>query len=167
MTADLIAILNKYGKSTVSEIQENLSTSGTDASKKTSQSLRYEVITRGDKTTLQITGRPFFAVVETGRKPTPEYKPSKQFVASIREWIKAKGGDQGAAYAIARSIHQKGTKLWRDGGRKDIFSNVINDSLIDKISEDLLSKFADEFLKNIVVQFNGNNNSNPASRAQA
>ncbi len=165
MTAELITILKKYGQSTVSQIRENLSSTGTDASKKTSQSLRYEIISDSSTTSLRIIGKPFFAVVETGRKPTPDYKPSKQFVASIREWLKAKGGEEGAAYAIARTIHQKGTKLYQQGGRTDIFSNVINDSLIDKISADLLDKFADEFLKNVVATFNGNNSSNPSNRA--
>ena len=165
MTAELITILKKYGQSTVSQIRENLSATGTDASKKTSQSLRYEIVSDSTTTSLRIIGKPFFAVVETGRKTTPNYKPSKQFVASIREWLKAKGGEEGAAYAIARTIHQKGTKLYQKGGRTDIFSNVINDSLIDKISADLLDKFADEFLKNVVASFNGNNSRNQTNRA--
>lgn len=166
MTAELIAILNRNGRSVVDEIRDNLSNTGTTASGKTARSLKYEVTTQGDKTTLRIIGKPFFTVVETGRKPTPEYvKPSRQFVASIRDWLNAKGGDEGAAYAIAKSIHQKGTKLYRDGGRTDIFSNVINDSLIDKISQDLLSKFAEEFLQNIVTTFNVSNRSNTSDRA--
>jgi hypothetical protein len=165
MIAELIAILNQHGRSVVDEILDNLSNTGTSASGKTANSLKYEVTTQGDKTTLRIIGKPFFAVVETGRKPTPEYvKPSRQFVASIREWLKAKGGEEGAAYAIAKTIHQKGTKLYQEGGRTDIFSNVINDSLIDKISQDLLSKFAEEFLQNVVATFNGNNRRNSSDR---
>lgn len=166
MTAELIAILNRYGRSTVDQIRDNLSNTDTSATGKTAQSLKYEVVTSGDKTALRIIGKPFFAVVETGRKPTPEYeKPSKQFVDSIKEWIRAKGGEEGAAYAIAKNIHKKGTKLYQKGGRTDIFSNVINDSLIDSISQDLLSKFADEFLNNVVATFNGNNRSNQANRS--
>lgn len=166
MTAELIAILNKFGRSTVDEIKDNLSNTGTSATGKTAQSLRYEVITSGDKTSLRIIGKPFFAVVETGRKPTPQFtKPSEQFVSSIAEWLKARGKSEASAYGIAKSIHAHGTKLYQDGGREDIFSNVINDSLIDKISEDLLAKFAEEFLNNVVATFNGNNRSNPANRS--
>jgi hypothetical protein len=102
-------------------------------------------------------GKPFFAVVETGRKPTPSYKPSKAFVASIKEWMDAKG-KTGSAYAIAQSIHKKGTKLFREGGRSDIYSNVINQNLTDKISLDLLNKFAQQFMISVVKLFSDGNN---------
>lgn len=156
MTADLIAILSKYGQSTVDQIRENLSSTGTNATGKTAKSLRYEVKTEGTKTTLKVLGKPYFSVVETGRRPTPEYKPSKQFVDSIKEWMAAKG-KEGSAYAIALSIHKKGSKLFRDGGRKDIISNVVNQNLVDKISAELLDKFADQVLRNIVEVYGSNN----------
>ena len=166
MNADLIKILNHYGKTTIEQIRDNLSATGTNASGRTSKSLAFEVKDTGTKAVLRITGKPFIAVVETGRKPTPEYKPSVAFVASIKEWLRAKGKPESPAYAIALSIHRKGTKLWQDGGRRDIISNVINESLIDKISQDMLSKFAEEFLNNIVVKTfrDGANNNSTTSR---
>lgn len=154
MNAELISILNQYGNSTVEQIRQNLASTGTNATGKTSQSLRYEVTNNGSKATLKVIGKPYFAVVETGRKPTPEYtKPSVEFVNSIKEWLRAKGGEEKSAYGIAKSIHKKGTKLFRDGGRKDIISNVINQDLVDHISLDLLNKFAEEFLANTVKLF--------------
>lgn len=152
MNAEIISILNKYGTSTVEQIKQNLSSTGTTATGKTAQSLRYEVRVESTKATLKVIGKPFFAVVETGRKPTPSYKPSEQFVKSIKEWMDAKG-KTGSAYAIAQSIHKKGSKLWRDGGRTDIISNVINQNLVDKISLDLLNKFAQQFMGNVVKLF--------------
>lgn len=149
MTAELIQILSQYGKETVSAIQSNLASTGTNATGKTSQSVRYEIKQEGTKTTLKLVGKPFIAVVETGRKPTPEYKPSEAFVESIQEWMNAKGVD-GSAYGIAQAIHKEGTKLFRDGGRKDIISNVINQNLIDRISNDLLVKFAQQFLQSVI-----------------
>lgn len=147
---DLIQVLSGYGQSTVQKIRDNLASSGTNASGRTSRSLRYEVTEQGTLTTLRILGRPFFMTVETGRKPTPQYtKPSRDFVASIREWIQAKGGDQGAAYAIARHIHQKGTKLFRTGGRKDIVSNVVNESLFSQIEQDVLKRFANRYVNTV------------------
>lgn len=158
MNAEIISILNQYGTSTVEQIRQNLSSTGTNATGKTAQSLRYEVTNEGTKATLKVVGKPFFAVVETGRKPTPSYKPSKAFVASIQEWMNAKG-KTGSAYAIAQSIHKKGSKLFRDGGRSDIYSNVINQNLVDKISLDLLNKFAQQFMTNVVNLFkNGSDN---------
>lgn len=160
MVVDVLSILQSYGNSTVEQIRSNLSTSGTNATGKTSRSLRYEVIVEGNSTTLKIVGKPFFKVVETGRKATPQYdKPSEDFVASIREWAQAKG-IPGAAYAIAKSIHQKGTKLHQSGGRDDIFSNVVNDDLVSRISKDILDKFAAEYLRNAVNIFNGGNRVN-------
>lgn len=159
MNAEIISILNQYGTSTVEKIRQNLSSTGTTASGKTSQSLRYEVTQEGTKATLKVIGKPFFAVVETGRKPTPEKKPSPDFVTNIREWLQARGKETRPAYGIALSINKKGTKLFRDGGRQDIYSNVINQNLVDKISLDLLNKFAQQFMTNVVKLFtNGTDN---------
>lgn len=159
MDAQLISILNSYGQTTIQQIQQNLSSSGTNASGKTSSSLKYTVTSEGTKATLRITGRPFFATVETGRKATPSYEPSKAFVQTIKDWAEAKGIDSKFAYAIAKSIHKKGTKLHQKGGRSDIYSNVINQNLVDKISLDLLDRFARQFLTNVTTLFqNGTDN---------
>lgn len=159
MNADIISILNGYGQTTIDQIRANLSSAGKNVTGKTSQSLRYEVTNQGTKATLKVIGKPFFAVVETGRKPTPSAKPSKAFVENIKEWLQAKGMEIKPAYAIALSINKKGTALFRDGGRKDIYSNVINQNLVDKISLDLLNKFAQQFMSNVVKMFtDGSNN---------
>lgn len=150
MVANLVTILNNYGNSTVESIRRNLASTGTNATGKTSRSLRYEVTDTGDKITLKVFGKPYLAVVETGRKATPQYtKPSDDFVNSIREWLIAKGKSESSAYGIAKSIHQKGTKLWQTGGRQDIISNVINDSLTEKITKDVLGSFAKLLTTNI------------------
>ena len=153
MNAEIISILNSYGNSTIDQIKQNLSSTGTDASGKTSRSLRYEVTSNGTKATLKVTGKPYLMAVETGRKATPGKKPSKDFVRSIKDWLQFTSGDTRPAYAIAMSINQKGTKLWRDGGRSDIVSSVINQNLTDKISLDLLNKFAEQFKVNVVKLF--------------
>lgn len=161
MTAELLKILSGYGQGSVDKIRQNLSSSGSNATGSTSRSLRFEVIDQGAKATLKVVGKPFLLVVETGRKATPQYtKPSESFVNSIREWLAAKGGNQGAAYGIAKSIHQKGTRLWQKGGRQDIVSNVVNDDLIDRISQDLLKNFANEYMVSVVNTFNNGANSN-------
>lgn len=94
--------------------------------------------------------------LETGRKPTPQYtKPSFSFVNNIREWLRAKGEDTRFAYAIAKSIHKKGTK-----GHPGVISNVVNQGLIDRISQDILEKFAQQYLFNVVQFYNRGNNVN-------
>lgn len=158
MTANLITILNHYGNSTIQKIRDNLQSTGTNATGKTAQSLRYEIKDNGDLIIMTIYGRPFFATVETGRKATPDYtKPSVEFVASIKQWMIAKG-KEGSAYAIAKSIHQKGTKLFRTGGRNDIISSVINQSLVDDISKSVLESYAGLLQVNIKNIYGSNGN---------
>lgn len=153
MIVDVLSILSQYGQSTVAQIQQNLASSGTNATGKTSRSLRFEVINQVDKQILHVIGaRPFFMTVETGRKATPSYKPSPEFVQAIKEWADAKGVE-GSPYAIAQAIHNKGTKLFQKGGRHDIVGSVINQTLIDNISKDILSKFAAAYLDKTVNFF--------------
>lgn len=154
MNAEIIGILSKYGASTVEQIRQNMASTGTNATGKTSRSLHYQITNNGSKASLKVLGKPYFAVVETGRKATPNYdKPSVEFVQSIKEWANAKGLPEGSAYAIAKNIHKKGTKLWQKGGRTDIVSSVINQNLVDKISLDLLDKFASQFFNSVVKLF--------------
>ena len=145
---DLIEILQPFGNSVVSQIQQNLSATGTDATGQTSRSLKFTVTESGTVTTFQVTGRPYFMTVETGRKATPSYKPSREFVARIQAWMSARGMT-GPAYAIAQSIHKKGTALYRSGGRTDIVTNVINQSLYDQIANAVLKKFVNQYVTTI------------------
>jgi hypothetical protein len=155
---DLIQILSQEGNSIVKQIQSNLSSSGNNATSKTSKSLRYEVLRDGTKAILQVIGRPYFMVVETGRKATPDKKPSKGMVDNIKEWLQAKGKPQGLAWAVATAIQKKGTKLHQSGGRTDIVSNVINESRISKIEQIALQAFAKDFLEQLVTLFKDGNN---------
>jgi len=143
-------ILSSYADTAVKQIQLNIQSTGTNATGKTSRSIHYTISDNGEKITLQILGRPYITSIETGRKATPDYtKPSVQFVASIKEWVKAKGLPEGSAYAIAKSIHAKGTKLFREGGRKDIISSVLNQSFIDQIAKDILDTYAKILVVNV------------------
>lgn len=155
MTAEVLNILSQTGESVVSQIQANTP----KATGKTARSVSYEVKEANGKIVFSILASKYFKALETGIKPYPQYtKASREFVQSIREWLSAKGSDQGPAYAIAMSIHQKGTKLWRAGGRTDVFSNVLNESFIDKLSNELLTQFAKEYLDSVIKSLDGNSN---------
>lgn len=159
MIVDTLTILSKYGTDIVTQLKQSISSHS--ATGRTARSLRFEVVREGTKDILKIYGRPFIMALETGRKPTPQYtKPSRDFVSNIREWLKAKGGDQDLAYAIAKSIHKKGTK-----GTPGIISNVV-DSQVQKIEKDILEQFAKQWLFN-VVEFSkdGNNSNSKAARS--
>lgn len=159
MIVNVIDILTQQGNSVISQIKENLASTGTNATGETGNSLRLEVKNEGFKQILKIYGRPYFMTVETGRKATPTYKPSRQFVANIQAWMNAKNVE-GSAYGIAQAIHKKGSKLFREGGRTDIVSNVIGESFVQSISKEILDKFAKEVLTNTVTLFNSGNRVN-------
>ena len=147
-----MSILNRYGAGLVAEIKQSIS--GHQATGKTSASLRYEIKGDGSRDILRVLGRPYIMALETGRKATPQYtKPSYAFVQSIREWLKAKGSDQGLAYVIARSIHHKGTK-----GTPGIISDPVN-KYVELIKQETAKQFANLYLLNAVEFFKrGNSN---------
>jgi len=149
MIVDTLSILSQHGTTLVEQIKQAIAPHS--ATGKTAASVQFSVRREGTKDILEVVGRPFIMALETGRKPTPQYtKPSLDFVASIREWLKAKGGDTDLAYAIAKSIHQKGTK-----GTPGIISGPV-DSMVDLIQKDILEQFAKQWMFN-VVQFTRDN----------
>lgn len=154
MVVDLVTILSGYGGSLVEELKKSIAPYS--ATGETIRSIRFTVTREGTRDILQIFGRPYIMALETGRKATPQYtKPSYDFVNRIRQWLAAKGEDTNLAYAIAKSIHAKGTK-----GHPGVISNVINDTLIDNISKDILQQFAKQYLFNVVEFYNRGNKLN-------
>ena len=147
---DLIEILNEQGIELVNGIRANLGSTGTTATGKTSQSLRFEISQEGTKTRLKLFGRPFFMTVETGRKATPNKKPSREFIENLKPWAEARGIPEGAVWAIATKINKLGTNLFRAGGREDIveppvdnFINNVGQALLDSKADDLVMKIKD------------------------
>lgn len=146
MIVDLIQILSRYGTSTVDSLKQSIRPYS--ATGDTINSLRFTVTRQGTIDRLQVLGRAYIMALETGRKATPQYtKPSFAFVDRIRRWLAARGEETRPAYAIAKAIHQKGTK-----GHPGVISEVVNDILIDTISKDILQQFAKQYMFN-VVQF--------------
>lgn len=144
-------ILRDNGIDAINEIRANLGRTGTNASLKTSQSLAYEVVQNGTRWRLIITGRPFFMTVETGRKPTPGKKPSREMITNIAAWLNARGLGDISPWAVAMTIQRKGTELWLKGGRKDIVSNVLNDQFYTKIGDDILANYGQIYLDRILA----------------
>lgn len=127
-------ILSQFGAETVSLIQSNLSSTGTNATGETSSSLLYEV--EGENK-LKVTGKPFIMVVETGRR---EGKPPP--ISPIIQWLQSgkvsfEGEIRSAAFAISRAIGKSGTKLYQQGGRQDIITPATSDQRIDQLVSDI------------------------------
>lgn len=132
----------------INDIRANLGASGTNATGKTSQSLRLEIKQEGTKVKMQLFGRPFFMTVQTGRKPTPDKKPSREMIDNLKEWVNARGLDESAVWAIATKIQRRGTRLWFEGGRDDIVDPAV-DTYINDVSQELLDAQVENFVLKI------------------
>lgn len=105
-------------------IAENIIDRGLNATGDTIRSMRIEVTGQGKGT---LYGRQYFQSLEEGRPPT-DSKPSRAMISSLQRWIDARGIDT-TPWAVANSINKNGTRLWRDGGRKDIYTEAINKTI--------------------------------------
>jgi hypothetical protein len=138
--------LHKLLDKMVAEMRDNLASTKTNASGRTSASLRVVMTENGG----QIWGRRYFRGVEQGRAGG---NVPRNFTSIIRQWILDKGltpsaipykrkpsakwqpkytpeerGLRQMASAIAHTIEKSGTSLYRKGGRQDIFTNVIEEN---------------------------------------
>lgn len=124
------------------DIIANHERAGQVASGKTRDSLSVEVTSDITSATATMYGRKYFAALETGSAPwKKQYKhPPKPFVETIAKWMTDKGIEGVSAYLVARKIMREGSKLYRDGGRQDIFTPVMSD-IEERIDAELSSIF--------------------------
>lgn len=156
-----LSIIGDEFDSLMKRIITNHVNAGQVASGRTKRSLRKVLSGEGG----EVLGRAYFGVLETGRKPGGV---PKGFRHIIRQWMKDKGivanpipyvrkpsdkwkpkytpqerGDMSLAGAIAYRIKNEGTRLYRDGGRDDIYSNEIPIT-IENILDRVLAVFAED-----------------------
>lgn len=161
---ELHRILDKM----VAEMRDNLANTKTNASGRTSASLRVVITNTGG----EIWGRRYFRGVEQGRAGG---NVPRNFTSIIEQWIIDKGltysaipykrkpsakwqpkytpeerGLRQMASAIAHTIEKSGTSLYRRGGRKDIFTNVI-----EKNKTDILKVAKEIITTNLYGAYNG------------
>lgn len=124
-------------------ISQNIDTTGTRASGKTQASMHIVSTPTGG----MLVGRKYFQSVEVGR---PAGRVPFRFVDIIKQWMIDKGiavrplkyktsrphkyteaemSLNRAAGAIAHNIETQGTRLHREGGRTDIYTDVINEEV--------------------------------------
>lgn len=142
-------ILERFGNNRVKLIQQNLASTGTDASGETSRSVKSE----STENRVIVSGKDFIYVVETGRGPTKKGNQGKPTLQSqILKWINTgKPGInekiESASWAISKFIHKHGTQLFRSGGRTDILTPVVND---EKAYNQLTKEIADVSFKKVL-----------------
>lgn len=92
--------------------------------------------------------------LEDGRGPTKPGAPAGNptLLEAITEWVEAKGVG-GNPYAITKTIHKHGTKLYRMGGKSGVLSIPLREEritdLFNRISENLSYNTASEIFKPI------------------
>lgn len=147
-------------------IISNIVASGQVASGQTIASLYVEE--RADGGALKFHGKMPFGVLETGRKPG---RVPYGFRDIIYRWMQDKGvhatpipykrpglhkyseqerGDRSLAGAIAYVIAKSGTRLYRNGGRTDIYSNEIPVTVAN-IRSKILAVMNAEVMKSIKI----------------
>lgn len=145
---DINQLLTDEGIQLANDIRANIGAAGQWATGDTARSLRIEVKQNGTKYTMQLLGRPYFMTVQTGRKPTPDKKPSREMIANITRWVEARGIDLDAVWAIAMTIQRRGTRLWLEGGRTDIVDPAVDD-FTNNVAQALADAGADEMVLRI------------------
>lgn len=122
------------------DIIANHERAGQVASGKTRDSLSVEVSSDTTSATATMYGRKYFAALETGSQPwKKQYKhPPRPFVETIAKWMTDKGIEGVSAYLVARKIMREGSRLYRDGGKQDIFTPVMED-IEERIDAELSS----------------------------
>lgn len=121
------------------------------ASGRTIASMKVEVTEDGGV----LWGRSPFGTLETGRKPG---KVPAGFWKIIRQWMDDKGiqvqKPDSFAYLVARKIANEGTQLFRNGGRDDIYSPEVKDT-VERVSQGIGILFGSE-VEHINLNFNEN-----------
>lgn len=138
LSEDIRQILREELEDLRKRIIENMGKADQIVSGKTRDSMQVEV--RGDGGVL--TGRQAFATLETGSAPwskKPKRVP-KWFADLIGEWIDRRGLDLNQ-WATAHSIIHKGSKLYRSGGRADIYSPEIQKTM-DRLGDRIVERYA-------------------------
>lgn len=148
---DIEVMLQEVFEQAKRDIIANHERAGQVASGKTRDSLNVEVISDTTSATATMYGRKYFAALETGSRPwKKQYKhPPKPFVETIAKWMADKGIDGVSAYLVARKIMREGTRLYRDGGRQDIFTPVMSD-IEQRIDAELSSIFETITIKTLI-----------------
>lgn len=149
---DIARIVEQVLEESCREIIENHERAGQVASGKTRDSLKHEVVTGVSGVTGTIYGRKYFAALETGSKPWKKQyaHPPKPFVNTIAQWMADKGIEGVSAYLVARKIMREGTKLYREGGRKDIFTTSL-EAIQERIEQEISSLFSTIIEKTITL----------------
>ncbi len=149
-------ILEQWAEALVPELKAT-------AGKSFGKTIGYEV--KPDE--LTVYGSPFISVLVDGRGPTKPRarRGSPTLQQSILAWIQAKGIQpgqdkngrritvEGLSWAISKSIHLRGTLLYRRGGGNNIFDRVITPQRISSLEAMLSDNYANRVQSQVLREF--------------
>lgn len=152
MSADIAQILDIYGS-----IGEQLLKDAIDkvsATHRTVQSIRHEVTSSDTWDRLQFIGRKYIQALETGIKPSGK-NPSPDMIEFLTEYAQARGMEdpKSAAWAIAKTILNKGDRTFRIGGR-DVYSAELN-KFVEELKAEITKTFVGNYVSEIKQAFKG------------
>ena len=135
-------VLAEEGEKFITNVRKNIQNKGLTKTGATQTSLRKDL----PPDTLIVWGRKDFQNIETGTSPQEAAKLDfNLFRKRLYNWANYLGISWGStkerfsfAWNVSNKILKFGTKLYRDGGRKDIYSNELQplyDSISDRIGK--------------------------------
>lgn len=120
----------------VADIRRRHEQVGQKATGRTMDALEVRLRTEGERIIGEIWGRPYTGALETGSRParrkgTPAER--RQMVESLKEWCRIRGlaggltekQTENLAKFLAWYIKRNGTRLYRQGGRRDIITPAV------------------------------------------
>lgn len=148
-------ILARYAAALTEDIKEAIP----KVTGKTADSVTPRVYDKG----FEISANASLVTLIDGRKPTSSTTAGNPTLKEIiLQWIKDKPlaipegfTEETLAFVIARSIHNKGTRLYQLGGGNNLFKTVITDARIDLLVAQLAENKAIEVSSEVVKQFKG------------
>lgn len=134
----LAKLFEQQGQGIVADLRASYAKFGVNASGDLSKTTESRVEVGPSSITLQIIINAYGLTLEPGRGPTKNSQGGVLY-AQIRRWVDDKGIGQaakrdGIAYAITKTIHEKGTKAFRDKDGPKVISSVIDERLIDRLT---------------------------------
>lgn len=155
----------------IDEIKSNSRAAGQVVTGRTLKSLSKEVINEGEGSfTARIYGRAFFGALETGSGPARKRGTDaerEEFQRNLEEWCKIRGFPASGltpeqltrvAKWLRWRLNKYGSRLYRKGGRKDIFTPAV-EHLDENLRERLTSFYEVEIADLFTQGFQGFGNS--------
>lgn len=133
-------ILEKFGQDSVTLLRSNMAKAGQNATGETSSNIQSNMVS---DTRVQVSAPDYIYVLETGRKPR-ESSQESNFNNKLEKWVQARNISFGGTLeqtvrSLQYLINKRGTKLWRQGGRKDIITPILDNKRFIKLTQDILN----------------------------